>query len=328
MNGSTDAATIGQSSHNLITYGLLRLPQNSIGSEVTKIGFLRAHAGCLIAVQQHFSLGKCLAQFRHYLLVYGIDHFLNRFISSQTSRAGYFSGNFIIVNRVQTCRRLDGHLVILDGLVHEHIADVGEGRAGGDDVQSYAVHFITAVQDGMAVTVDEEVDAGDIFHDINGTIRFALVINAQMPDADDQLAALGAKLINLCLSDGIQLFALRHCDALDLIRMRLGHSFGSNETKQTNLHAALFHNRIGMEEKLLVRGTDDVGTKHGEIRFAQILLQIVRTPVKLMVAEGRKVIARFIHEGNSLLAVVHVHNGHTLTEVACVNEQNFRALRF
>ena len=171
------------------------------------------------------------------------------------------------------------------------------------------------------MAVDEHVNARDLVEQVDGadTGAGALLINAQMAQADDVVALGLGQFVHLSLGSGIQVLAGSKGNALDLGGVRLGGSLGGIQTEDADLSAALGgEDGIGIKSHRILIG--DVGRQDGELSSRGQGLQVLITVVELVVAGGGSIIARHIHQLDSGSALGDADIGRALDKIAGIQQ--------
>ncbi|MPM18864.1 hypothetical protein SDC9_65281 [bioreactor metagenome] len=259
----------------------------SVGTQITQIGLLGAHAGGALAVERHRGFG-------HDLLQVGGKEGLNVFdIGIYFS---VFSG--VVGNKL----RCDGAV-----LGQDQLSDGGELRAGGgeDDFLSVLVRHLVAGNHAVRVAVDKRVNAGGVRDHVGGTPRGALFVDTQMSNRDDIIGAFGLGGIYGSLYGVIQVgtvFPL--AEAVDIVSvcvLEIGRSGFCEGLRRGDSHIGNFgvavgDDLIGVKDRLfggeaLKIAGDDRGLLH-----AHQLERAGHAVVKLVVAESHYIIAHLVHD--------------------------------
>ena len=305
-NGCADAAAVGHGRVHLGS-GLLGAPDQSVGNEVAQVGLAGADLG-LHAVQLHFSLGK-----------HGAVLVINRLLDGG-SPVGHGA-----VGLHSNVSGGDGGC-LHDAVGDDHQADVfklGAGR-GQDGIVHHAV-LTHSSGDGfqvrMGVAVDEEVDAVHFLQKVHGAVAGGLIVDAQVAQAHDNIAALGLQLIYLLLSAGKQLVVRQEGDALDLGGVGLGGRLRGVQAENADLGAV----RRGEGHVVIERGlaaVEHVGRHNGEIRLAGQFLQVGIAVIELVVAGGSHIVTGQVHQFHRSGTLAGADSGITLDKVTGVHQQN------
>ena len=175
------------------------------------------------------------------------------------------------------------------------------------------------------MAVYEDVDAADLAEQVDGAVGRALVVDAQVAQADDVVAARVGEGLDLGLGAGVELALREEGDALYLGGVGLGGRLRGGEAEHAELGAVgELDYLVGVESGGAVEL--DVGGDDAELGLGEDGLQVVHAVVELVVAESDQVVAGEVHELDGGGALGHADAGGALDEVAGVDEQHFRAL--
>ena len=316
LDGSTDAAAVGNG-HSIghIYAGGLGLdgPQHGIGDEVTHVGLLGAVAGLLGTVELHLALGENN-------IIGSVDGILD-----VLGGLGHSGIGLIIVEHG------DGFIVDLLGVpnLHQLIADdlslgvvngddahIRQSRTGGLDLLPVG----TLGHNGVGVTVDDEVDAGDILGQVIGGVGLGAGVHTQMRQADDNVSAFCPQCIHLILCSFVHLVACQELQPLDQGGVGLGLRLGGLQAEEADLYVAHFLDHMVVKDGLAV--LQHIGAKNIKLGLFHILVQLGIAVVELVVADGGHVIACDIHHGDGICALVDADIDAALTVVAGVNQKD------
>ena len=178
------------------------------------------------------------------------------------------------------------------------------------------------------MAVDEHIDARHLAQQVDGAVGGGgrLVVDTQMADADDVVAALvltqhGGHV----LRDLVHFLAAGKGHTGDLAGVRLGSRLRGVQTEHADLGAA-----GGGEHSRVVKGqltvVLHVGSQHGELGGLHVLLQRLKAVVEFVVAQRHSVIAHHVHQLDGGRALRQAHIGRALAEVTGVQHQYIRAL--
>ena len=286
------------------------VPEDGVGDQVAEVGLLGAVAGVALAVQVHLGGGEHGA-------VLGLDLSLDLGGALGDGGVGALVGGEV--------NRGDGDGAVLDG------DDAGGGGGGAGGGHQGVAHLAGAAGGGLhvvkgavAVAVDEHIDAGDLGEQVDGAVGGALIVDAQVAQADDVIAAGGLKSGDLLLGAADERAVGEEGHALDHGGVGLGGGLRGGEAKDADGLAAQLIGGAGGELGAAVVehvGGQDVelgGLHHGdEVRVAV---------VELVVAQGGDVIAGEVHELDGGGALAGADLDGALAEVAGVHQQDGGAL--
>ena len=317
LDGRTDAAAVGQGDGvvgiDLQPAVLGGVPEDRVGDEVAVVRLaVTVAVGGLRAVELDKALGE-----GHAVLGFDLRGDLRR--SGGDGRVGG-RGERVVG------QKFGFHVISLDG----DAADVGEFRAGGGQ---HGVADLAGVvglgkdvrQRGVGVRVDENVDARDLFKQVDGAVADGLVINAEVAEADDDIALVRLERVHLSLRELEHLFARGEGHALDLGGVGLGRGLGCLQAEHADLRAV----RRGEGHVILKRGLaviKGVGGEDGELCFLGEFDEIFIAVVKLVIAERGGVIAGHVHQLDGRGALGKADRRIALNVVARVKEQHVGAL--
>ena len=179
------------------------------------------------------------------------------------------------------------------------------------------------------MAIDEQVDAGHILQQIDGAVlgHSGLIIDAQVAQAHNDVAALGFQSVHLSLCDLIHVLSTCEAHALNLGGMGFGSGLGGAQTEHADLGAVGGgEHGVVTERQFAVLG--DVGGQDGELGFLCQSGQVVITVVKLMVAGCHSVVAGSIHQFHSGLSLRDADTGLALNEVTGIQKEHIGTLGF
>ena len=173
------------------------------------------------------------------------------------------------------------------------------------------------------MTIDEQIDAGDLLQQIDGAVAGGLLIDAQVAQADDVIAV--RQSLYLLLSDGKHILAGSKAHALDLGGVGLGSSLRRIQTKHADGGTiGSGKHRILLQSSLTINS--DVGSQDGELSLLSQSLQVLIAIVELVVAGDRHIVTDHVHQLNSSSALRNADGGLALNEVTSVHNQDVSAL--
>ncbi len=179
----------------------------------------------------------------------------------------------------------------------------------------------------MGMAVDEKVDAGDRGQQIRRPVAGGFIVNAQVAEADDEVAVLCLKEVNLGLGDGEHVLPGGKGHTLNHGGVRLRGGFGGVQTEHADLRTV----RRG-EHGVVAEGqgavVPDVGGNDFELGILHNFGQAGVAVVKLVVAQRTDVISGQIHEVHRGSAFRHAYVGGSLGEVAVFHKEHIGALGF
>ena len=174
------------------------------------------------------------------------------------------------------------------------------------------------------MSVDEEINAVDLFQQIHGAVALGLVVNAQVAQADNVLAALRLQGVHLLLGAVEHLLAGQEGHALNLGGMGLGGGLRGVQAEEADLGAVGGgEHLVGLKGHLAV--VQHVGGHDGELSVLGQLGQVLIAVVELMVAGGGQIVARQVHQFHGRGALGRADHGFTLAEIAGVHQQDVGA---
>ena len=174
------------------------------------------------------------------------------------------------------------------------------------------------------MAVDEEVDALHGVHQVDGAVALGLVVNAQVAQAHDVVAALILQRLDLGLGDGEHVLARGEGHALDLGGVGLGGGLGGAQAEDADFLAALLaENHMGV---FGLSVDQHVGGHHGEFGVLGDFLEVGVAVVEFVVSDGGRVIARQVHQLDGGFALADADGGVALDVVARVQQQGVSAL--
>ena len=172
------------------------------------------------------------------------------------------------------------------------------------------------------MTINKEVNAGDLLQQIDGAVAGRLLIDTQVAQAHDVIAV--SQFLYLLGGDGKHLLTGSEGQTLDLGRIGLGSGLGSIQTEHADGGAVR-----SSENHVLIQGSStvggDVGGQDGELGLLSKSLQVVIAIVKLVVAGDGHVIADHIHQLDGGSALGNADGRLTLDEVTSIHDQNVSA---
>ena len=307
-DAGADAASVGNGRVHRLAFPL-GAPDQSVGDQVAQIGFLRSVAGLTLAVKKGLRAGK----HRAVLLVYlGLDlggTGSHRFVGQADAFGGDALGS-------------DPRLVEND---HSDVCQLGAGGGGHGVAHLIALgHSGDIFHGGMGVPVNEHINAGDLGQQIHGAVTGGLIVNAQMPQADNIITAFGLQRIHLLLRSGEERLTGQEGNALDLGGVGFGGGLRGIQAEHTDLDAVLRGEyRVGAEGHRV--SIEDVGGHDGELRFIGQRGQIGVAVVKFVVAGGRHIIPCQIHQLHGGCPFRDADGGISLDEITGVHQQDIGA---
>ena len=222
--------------------------------------------------------------------------------------------------------------------IDRQLADVCELRAGlaVEDVFVFLI-LHGCVDDGMAVTVDERICAGDVRDHFGGHPRAGLFVNAHVTDDDDVIRAFRLCCVDrvlrcgvdacagVILAEAVDVFA---CFVHEVGRGGLGDGFRRGETDKRDLLAVCFKDLVSVEHRLVAF---DLHKVRGNVRIFRLLDEskhLIHTVVEFMVAERCEIITDKVHDVDDRFALREGTDRSALYVVARVNKDDFVAFRF
>ena len=210
-------------------------------------------------------------------------------------------------------------LDFLGSIVNGDDADIVQRGTGGLN----GLTLRALGHDGVGVAVDDEVNAVDLLIQVIGSIGLGAGIHAQVSQNDDDVGTGCPGGIHLSLDGGIHLIAGQEGQALDEGGIGLGLCLGSFQTDKSDLHAALINHRVGVKHRAAI--LQHIGADNFEHSAIQVAFQLGIAIVELMVADGCHIIARGVHHGDSVLALVHADIDGALAVVAGIRQDDLSA---
>ena len=327
-----DAAAVGQRGvHVLLAQSLAGLPQDGVGGKVAQVGLSGADA--LALGEGHLGLGDGIGG-----RAAGAGAVQIHLGGGDLLAVDFINGGVAVVHQL-------GHIGVGLGvggggnqlvgqgaglLIVDYHAHVGQSGAGGDDlgaVDHVGIAYLgnDIGSGGVAVAVYEQVNAIHVLAHVDGAVADALVIDAQVAQADNQIGAGLVQLIDLSLGDGVQLVGLGEGDAGHLGGVGLGQGLGGGQAEHAHLHAAEVKDLVGIEDSLAVGLSGHVGAQDGEVGILGQGLEVVDAEVQLMVAHSHGIITGGVHELDGALALVGAHQGLAHDGVAGRDQQHIGA---
>ena len=231
-----------------------------------------------------------------------------------------------------------------DGAVggNHHLTDgvqVLTGLGQGDGIAVLVVYHL-AGNGGMAVSVDESIQAGHVGNDLGAGPGAGGSIHTQVTQGNDLGSALGLGCVDGLLHIGVQRCAVGAAgNAVDVVavfilevsRGGLGEGFGGGNADDGYLLAAHFKNLVAVQHILPSDSGGfvvEVAGEVGEACPAPEVLAALHAVVKLVVTQGSRIIACCIHKVYDGLALVHGAVGGALGVVARIHQQDIFILGF
>ena len=233
-----------------------------------------------------------------------------------------------LCNRLVLCRvfgHFDEHVLfdLLGGIVNNNNADIFKCGAGGLD----RLVIIALFHNGVGVAVDDEVNAGETCPQVGRAVGLAFGINAQVRQNNDNVGAVGLKLIGLGLNCLDHVIACEPGQTLYEGWVCLGLAFGRVDADEADLQAVNVKYLAAFECGLAVF-VEDVAADGAECRFLEVFLELSIAVVKLVVAEGGDVVACRVHHLDRVQALVRADLDLALAEVACVGNYYLGTMTF
>ena len=175
------------------------------------------------------------------------------------------------------------------------------------------------------MTINQEIDAGNLVIKINGAIAIGggFFIDTQMDNADDQVSFLLLQTVDSELGTGIKVIKGRKGYFLDQAGIDLRCSFRSFHAKEAKLHTAGCFDHGGRIKNGFAGFIQiDICADDFEFGRFQVLHQLCIAEVKFMVAECNQVIAGCVHHGDRACTFETADVGGALAEVSGVNHDN------
>ena len=219
------------------------------------------------------------------------------------------------------------------------LADVCELRAGLAVENGIAfLVFNNRIDDGVAVTVDECIRAGDVLDDFGSRPGLRLLVDTHVTDEDDVIRAFFFRSVNRSLCRCVDAFTGRIlAEAVDVRGVvfvhevgggGLGDGFRRGETDKRDLLAVRFKDLVSVEHRLVAF---DLHKVRGNVRIFGLLNKskhLIHTVVELMVAERCEIVTDKVHDVDDRFALGEGADRSALDVVARVNEDDFIALCF
>ena len=154
-----------------------------------------------------------------------------------------------------------------------------------------------------------------------------------MRQADDNVDILSLQPINIFLRAFIQRFTGQEGQPLDEGGVGFGLGFGRCQTEEADLQSAFLH--LGSDGRISDRiavgiqhiraeniavGIQHIRAENAEFGLLQIVGQLLRAIVKLVVAEGDKIVANGVQHGDGVSALIEADIDGALAEVAGVHQ--------
>ena len=175
------------------------------------------------------------------------------------------------------------------------------------------------------MSVNEHVDTVHNIQQVRGTVAKGFLVDAQMAQADDVIAAVRLQGVHLRLCAVKHGLVAQNGHALDLSGVCLGCGLRGLQTEHADLDTGRRgEDLVGVECHLPL--IEHVGCHNGELGFLGEIHQIVIAVVELVVAKGRDVIPGHVHQFNSRFTLRNADRGIALAEVAGVHQQDIGTL--
>ncbi len=215
-------------------------------------------------------------------------------------------------------------------------ADVFKLCAGGgeDDLVAVLIFHKLLFNDGVAVPVEHDVNAGGVRDDIGGRPRRAVGLYAEMRQRYDVVCAVLARGVNgflhggvdglagLILTEGVYPLAVV---VLEVLRRGGGERPRRAYADERDLHTGLFNDGVGVEHGLAVLVVE-VCADIVKLRVLHELEELLHAVVELVVARRRHVVAQLVHDVHDVLALGERAYRAALYGVACVGKDDLLAL--